>query len=112
MRHHIIYREPDRYASFPYICGDGKGGHWATFRQAGAKTAKAAITGTHTHQDTDSRIMLAHRPAGQPDWSPAKIVWESSTDGLAVNDPSVTVLSDGALLLRSGSWFRSVAGQN
>lgn len=104
MRHHIIYREPDRYASFPYICGDGKGGHWATFRQAGAKTAKAAITGTHTHQDTDSRIMLAHRPAGQPDWSPAKIVWESSTDGLAVNDPSVTVLSDGALLLRYARW--------
>lgn len=104
MRHEIIYREADRYASFPYICGDGKAGHWAVFRQAGAKTAKAAVTGTHTHQDTDSRIMLAHRPAGRPDWLPARTVWESSNDGLAVNDPSLTVLSGGELLLRYARW--------
>jgi hypothetical protein len=104
MQHRIIYREPATYASFPHICGDGTGGQWAVFRQAGAATARAAETGTHTHQDLDSRIMLAHRDSPDSDWSPARTIWESANDGLAVNDPSITLLADGALLLRYARW--------
>ena len=111
MKQSVIYREPELYASFPNICGDGIGGHWAVFRQAGPVTARAAITETHTHQDTDSRIMLAHRPKGHSDWSKARPVWEAETDGHAVNDPSMTVLSDGSLLLRYARWKLVPVGQ-
>ena len=104
MEHNIIYREPGCYASFPYITGDSNGGHWAVFRSAGSGTATAALSDSHTHQDMDSRIMLSQRPAGEPDWGPARIIWESSGDGFAVNDPAMTVLSDGSLLLRYARW--------
>jgi sialidase-1 len=104
MQHSIISRQPDGYISFPYVCGDKKGGHWAVFRWAGSGTAKAALSGSHTHQDMDSSIQISHRSAGQSDWSPARTVWESSNDGLAVNDPALTVLSDGSLLLRYARW--------
>lgn len=104
MRHAILYRVPGTYASFPYICADGKGGLLAVFRQAGAATAAAAMSGTHTHQDRDSRIMMARRPAGADEWQPAEIIHETSEDGLAVNDPSLTVLRDGSLLLRYARW--------
>lgn len=104
MHHSEIYRVPGTYASFPYICGDGNGGHWAVFRQAGAATAKAAESGTHTHQDLDSRIMIAHREKPGAEWSAPEIVRETANDGYAVNDPALTLLADGTLLLRYARW--------
>ena len=104
LAHSTIYRTPATYASFPYICGDANGGQLCVFREAGAATAEAALDNRHTHQDRDSRIMLARRPAGQRDWTRAENVIDSSETGLAVNDPSLTLLRDGNWLLRFARW--------
>ena len=74
LTHSTIYRTPATYASFPYICGDANGGQLCVFRQAGAATAEMALDNRHTHQDRDSKIMLARRPAGQKDWTAAETV--------------------------------------
>ncbi len=104
MRHHIVFRDPKGYASFPHIAKDGTGGYILVFRRAGVATAQAAILNTHTHQDRDSRIMLVRTNGDATNWSEPEILVEGGADGLAVNDPSFVALSDGRWIVRYARW--------
>lgn len=102
MDHHIVYRRDDHYASFPHIAVGADGDLLAVFREAGAGTAKAALTGEHTHQDADSRILFSRSVDGGRTWA-APVV--ASGGDRAVNDPAITVLADERYLVRFCQWI-------
>lgn len=101
MRHEIVYRDADRYAAFPWVTRAADGTLLAVFREAGPATAQAALRGTHTHQDPDSRIFFARRAPGDEGWSPPLEVYRGD---YAASDPAITVLSDGRYLARYARW--------
>jgi sialidase-1 len=100
--HTVVHRAPGRYAAFPHIAAAPDGALIAVFREAGAETAKRALTQEHTHQDRDSRIMCAQSTDGGITWSAPVCIHESPE--YAVNDPAVTVLRDGSYLVRFCRW--------
>lgn len=102
MEHVVIHRAPRRYASFPSVVRLGDGRLACVFREAGEATATAALDDSHTHQDSDSRILLSiGDPAGR-DWSAPTEVARSGE--VALSDPSILVLRDGAWLVRAARW--------
>ncbi len=94
----IIYREKNRYCSFPHIVNvDGK--LIAVFRRASKFSVEAALNGVHTHHDPDSEICMIESYDNGDSWDidTFKIIYKSE---YGVNDPSITLLSNGDLILR------------
>lgn len=105
MQHFTLYKYPNQYASFPHITLDSQGDLLAVFRAAGAQTAQAALTGTHTHQDIDARIRFMRSSDGGEIWSASTVITQGdSTTGITPSDPALTVLRDGRLLVRFARW--------
>jgi hypothetical protein len=102
MQHQIIYRREQHYASFPHVACTAAGELLVVFREAGPETAAAALKGTHTHQDPDSRILFCRSNDGAKTWSAPLAVYAG--DEYAASDPALTVLRDGRLLVRYGRW--------
>ena len=97
MKHFTIYKEPGYYCSFPHVVQTGNGSLALAFRKASQFSAKAAKAGRATHHDPDSSIeMIFSEDQGQT-WG-GKITAYKSEYG--VNDPSLTLLKDGSLMLR------------
>jgi sialidase-1 len=105
MRHFLLYKQPNQYASFPHVALDANGDLLVIFRVAGARTAKAALTGTHTHQDIDSRIWFMRSKDGGENWTaPSHVAAGDPASGVTPSDPAVTALRDGRLLARFAQW--------
>lgn len=98
MKHFTIYKEPGFYISFPHVVYLANGKLGLVFRKAGKFSADAAIAGAATHHDPDSSIeMVLSEDHGQTWSDKSRTIYKSD---YGVNDPSLTVLSDGTLLLR------------
>ncbi len=99
VKHVIIYREDERYCSFPHIVYLPSGNLAVTFRRASKFSADVAKRGTATHHDPDSSIELIESPDHGQTWSrdSLRTVYKSSC---GVNDPSLTALKDGTILCR------------
>ena len=98
MKDILVYKEDGKYCSFPHVV-KVKNKLIAVFRRASNFSVKAAIKGIHTHHDPDSEICTIESYDDGLSWDQTsfKIVYKSS---YGVNDPSITVLSNGDLLLR------------
>lgn len=98
MKHFTIYKEPGFYISFPHIVYLPSGKLALVFRKASKFSADAAIAGVVTHHDPDSSIEIVLSEDDGQTWSEkSRTIYKSK---YGVNDPSLTVLSDGGLLLR------------
>lgn len=98
MKHFVIYKEPGYYISFPHIVTLPNKKLALVFRKASKFSADAAISGKTTHHDPDSSIEIIFSEDGGFTWSDSSTTIYKSQYG--VNDPSLTVLNDGGILLR------------
>ncbi len=99
MKHIEVYREKDRYCSFPHLAYLPSGKLAVTFRRASKFSADAAKRGVATHHDPDSSIEMLISPDDGQTWrAEDRITVHKSKFG--VNDPSLTVLKDGTILNR------------
>jgi sialidase-1 len=94
----VVYKEDGRYCSFPHIIKINNK-LIAVFRRASNFSVQAALKGTHTHHDPDSEICLIESHDSGLSWDEKtfQVVYKSE---YGVNDPSLTLLRDGTLLLR------------
>jgi len=97
MKNQIVYKENNSYISFPHIVKINDNDLVMVFRHAGKFSAKAALENKVTHHDSDSRIKIIFSNDQGRSWSKPLIAYESS---YGVNDPALTILNDGTLLLR------------
>lgn len=97
MTHGIVYREPGAYSSFPHVVRMKSGRLALVFRRAGPMSAQAALDGLTTHHDPDSSIQITFSDDDGATWTEPRTAYRSS---FGVNDPALTVLRDGTLLLR------------
>lgn len=102
MKHIVIHRAAECYASFPSVAMTAGGTPVCVFREAGAATARAALSGIHTHQDNDSRIMMRQADTSAVAWSEAVEIARS--DENALSDPSILIRDNGTWLLRVARW--------
>lgn len=93
----LVHRSPSHYCAFPWaVVLPGKS-LALVFRRAGAFSRDAAKSGAATHHHLDSEIVFTLSHDEGEKWSrPEKIY--SSAHG--VNDPALSILSNGELLLR------------
>jgi len=94
-----VYKNSDFYSSFPSIVRMANGELLIAFRQAGERSVRAAKEGVVTHHDPDTWISTINSIDNGETWDQQtyKIVY---TGKCAVNDPGLTKLTDGKLLLR------------
>lgn len=92
-----IYKDEHFYSSFPHVVRLPDGRLALVFRRAGKFSVKAAIQGNVTHHDPDSAILMTYSSDEGLTWTTPVVVYDSA---YGVNDPALTVLSDGSLLLR------------
>jgi hypothetical protein len=98
MKHSTVYKEEDRYCSFPHVARLPDGRFAVVFRKASAMSARAARQGLATHHDPDSSIEIVFSSDEGRSWAtPGTTVYKSS---YGVNDPALTVLRNGDLLVR------------
>lgn len=97
MKHIVVYKEADCYCSFPHVARLPSGALAVAFRRAGKFSADAARSGVATHHDPDSAIeMVVSHDEGLA-WGERRTVYKGR---YGVNDPAITVLRDGALIVR------------
>jgi len=94
-----VYKNPEFYSSFPSVVRMVNGELLLAFRQAGKRSVKAAKEGFVTHHDPDTWIATIKSKDNGESWEKEayQIVY---TGECAVNDPGLTALADGRLLLR------------
>jgi sialidase-1 len=98
MKHFIIYKEAGLYISFPHIVYLPNKQLGLVFRKASEFSHEAANAGLVTHHDPNSSIeMIFSQDHGQTWSKKSKTIYQSK---YGVNDPSLTVLKDGGVLLR------------
>jgi hypothetical protein len=94
-----VYKDSAAYTSFPSIVARKDGSLLVAFRKAGALSLAAAHRKAPTHHDRDSRICLVTSKDHGHAWSP-NLLSEIQLSDCGVNDPAVSQMSDGELLLR------------
>lgn len=99
MKNVVIWKELDRYCSFPHVAFLPNGNLAVAFRRASKFSADAAKRGVATHHDPDSSIEMVESVDNGMTWlrESLRTVYKSS---YGVNDPSITVLKDGSVLIR------------
>jgi sialidase-1 len=99
MKHVVIWKETDRYCSFPHVAYLPNGNLAVTFRRASKFSADAARNGVATHHDPDSSIEMVESTDHGRTW-PTESLRTVYKSKYGVNDPSLTVLKDGTILNR------------
>jgi len=99
MHHVTIYKEQDRYCSFPHIVRMPNGRLAVTFRKASKFSADAAKAGVATHHDPNSSIHIIFSDDEGETW-PLEGVRTVYDTQYGVNDPAMTVLADGTVINR------------
>ncbi len=99
MQNFLIWKEKDKYCSFPHISYLSNGKLAVVFRKASKFSADAAKSGVATHHDPDSSIeMIISNDHGLTwDYNSQRTIYKSK---YGVNDPSITVLKNGTILVR------------
>lgn len=98
MRHVTVYKEENHYCSFPHLTYLSDHRLAVVFRKASSMSARAAREGVATHHDPDSSIEMILSDDDGKSWpASSRTVYKSH---YGVNDPSLTVLRNGTLLLR------------
>ncbi len=101
MKHCIIYKEKNRYCSFPHISYVDlqKKKLAVIFRRASQFSAEAAKNGCATHHDPNSSIEVIFSQDEGESW-PTETMKTVYQGQYGVNDPALTLLSDESLLAR------------
>lgn len=98
MKHVVIWKEENCYCSFPHIVYLPNGKLAVTFRKASKFSSDAARNGIATHHDPDSSIeMIESSDEGLTWLNNPRTIYKSE---YGVNDPALTVLADGTILVR------------
>ncbi len=100
MNHVEIWKETDRYCSFPHIVRMPGGTLAVAFRRASKFSADAAKAGVATHHDPESSIELIESADEGMTWPAETLRTIYRSPSYGVNDPSLTVLRDGTLACR------------
>ena len=95
-----VYKNPEFYSSFPSLVRMVNGELLITFRQAGKRSVKAAKEGLVTHHDPDTWIATIRSKDNGESWEKETYQIVYNDEKCAVNDPGLTALADGRLLLR------------
>ena len=85
------------YQSFPSICGHGKQ-IFAVWRIAGQWSVEIARSGSPVHHDVNSWVVFSVSEDNGLSWSDPVEIFVSEKFG--VNDPAISYLKDGTLLVR------------
>lgn len=100
MKHVVVYRNPDFYITFPSVVALSGNKIMIAFREAGSFSVRASKAGSPTHHDSDSRCCVITSNDGGESFAPeSKTV--VTTIEYGVNDPALTVLNNGKLVLRT-----------
>lgn len=97
MKNITIYKEPGYYCSFPHVVQMENGKLVLAFRKASQFSANAAKNGRATHHDPNSSIQTIYSEDNGQTWGG---VTEAYNSEYGVNDPAITLLKDGSLLMR------------
>lgn len=103
MNHTIVYRDPNAYSCFPAIRALKNGDLITSFRRAGGFSLEALRRGKYDHVDKGARIALARSRDGGHTWAPAT-VFPPFDPECGEQDPSITELRDGTLLINFFRW--------
>lgn len=103
LEHHIVYYDLEAYSCFPAIVRTQAGDLWVSFRRAGGFSVEALRRGQYDHVDKGARIALAHSLDGGVTWAPARVLAPFDPE-CGEQDPSITGLRDGTLLINFFRW--------
>lgn len=97
--HEVIFRDPERYSTFPWAAAGPAGIMLLVFRQADGFSRAAAKAGQVTHHDANSWIACVSSPDGGRSWDrdSYQVAYRSER---GVNDPAISLMSDGRVILR------------
>jgi Neuraminidase (sialidase) len=100
MKFITVYKDPNFFSSFPSLCILPNGEIIVAFRRAGSFSVQAAKRNEPTHHDTNSEICLVYsKDNGESyDMENQRVVTRLD---YGVNDPGISLLSNGKLVLRS-----------
>jgi sialidase-1 len=99
MKHETLFYSDAHYSTFPHVVRLGEQHLMVTFRIAGQKSVQAAKNEQVTHHESDSGIAVVESFDNGKSWDQDsfRIVYQGS---MGVNDPALTVLKKGKILLR------------
>ncbi len=103
MKHSIVYKDSQAYSCFPDICRSMNGKLRVTFRRAGGFSLEALRRGKYDHVDKGARIALARSRNEGESWEET-FVFPPFDPECGEQDPSITELSDGTLLINYFHW--------
>jgi hypothetical protein len=86
----------ETYTTFPCLTSDGKK-LFLVYREAFQNSSIRAKQGAPTHHDNDSRILFTASHDLGVTWSEPKEIFKGK---YGVNDPGITILKDGRLIVR------------
>ena len=98
-KHVVVYKEADRYCSFPHVSVLPNGNLAVVYRKASKFSSDAAKAGVATHHDPGSSIeMIESFDMGETwDVKNSRTIYDTQ---YGVNDPALTILSDDSILVR------------
>ncbi len=99
MKRSIVFKDPKQYCSFPSVVCLADGTILVAFRQAGENSVMNSKNGSPTHHDPDSRIRIAISIDLGSSFTLTPFSFQANAP-YGVNDPSLSILNDGSLLLR------------
>jgi hypothetical protein len=93
----VVRHSENYYITFPWVATNDNR-IYLVYRKAGMNTAKNAKSGSISHHDTDSCIAMIYSEDFGVTWARDEIIIYRSRYG--VNDPAVTIMPGGSLLIR------------
>ena len=103
MEHSIVYKDAGAYTCFPDIQRRRNGELWVSFRRAGGFSLEALRRGKYDHVDKGARIGLARSVDDGRTWELAHLFGIFDPE-CGEQDPSITELADGTLLVNFFRW--------
>jgi sialidase-1 len=98
-KHVLIYKEKDRYCSFPHVSILPNGNLAVVYRKASKFSSDAAKSGIATHHDPDSSIEIIESTDMGNTWDieSNRTIYKTQ---YGVNDPALTILNDNSVIVR------------
>jgi hypothetical protein len=103
MKHIIIYKDDGAYSCFPAVIRSNENTLWVSFRRAGGFSLQAVRQGKYDHVDKGARIAVSKSSDNGESWNTEIIPPFDPERG--EQDPSITQLSNGDLMINFFQWF-------